>query len=201
MSKMTYNKRKELGLCVNCGKEKPKDNFVCCEKCKEKQKIYQRETREYYRSLGICSRCGKNKLFGNEKECLECSAKMYEVNMRSREKRNFDTSEWYKKDIAILKEKGLCRSCRKKQVKEGHTYCEVCLIKKRERAREYRAKNTNSGISRSERPSYGLCYFCGDKIDREGKVCVSCANRVTNNFSRNGNNEYWRIENKIIFCK
>ena len=78
MSKTTYDRRKEQGICVICGKEKPKEGYICCEQCKEKRKIYQRETREYYRNLGICSRCGKNKLFGEENECPECMAKMYD---------------------------------------------------------------------------------------------------------------------------
>ena len=199
MDKITYDKRKSLGLCVTCGKEKSKEGYVCCEQCKEKQKNYQRENREYYRSLGFCPRCGKNKLFGQEKECPECLAKMYEWNIKSRQKRKFNASEWYKKDIAMLKENGLCRSCRKKPVKEGHTYCEVCLIKKRERGREYRAKKKNDGINRSERPNYGLCYFCGDKIDRDGRCCRNCAEKATKNLPRINKNEIWRRDNILVF--
>ena len=188
-----------MGLCVNCGKEKQNDNYVCCEKCKEKQKIYQRESREFYRSIGICPRCGKNKLFGNEKECPECLAKMYEINNRSKEKRKFNSAEWYKNDIRILKENGLCRSCRKKEVKAGHTYCEICLIKHRERRRDYMREKT--GISRSERPNYGMCYFCGAKLDRSGRSCQKCADRNTKNLQKTNTNEFWRKDNKLLFKK
>lgn len=34
-----YYRRKEAGLCVNCGKVKSDENFKTCTKCRNKQKI------------------------------------------------------------------------------------------------------------------------------------------------------------------
>lgn len=187
------------GLCVRCGKVREDQSKVMCTECAEKQKICQRETREYLRNMGLCPRCGKNKLFGNEKECPECVAMMYEINQRSRKRRNVTAMDYYRKDIVRLKENGLCRGCRKRKVAEGHTYCTICLVKHRERSKEYRKKKVENGLERSERPSYGLCYTCGEPLDREGRVCKKCAEIMTNNLPRDRNNLAWRNSNKLIF--
>lgn len=173
-----------------------------CEKCAEKQKIYQRENRAYFRSLGLCPRCGKNKLFGDEKECPECVAMMYELNRKSREKGNFDAKEYYRKDIKMLKEKGLCRRCRNRKVADGHTYCQICLEKHREEGRKRRNIKSNDGISRSERVSYGLCYFCGVKIDSGKKICQKCTEIMVKNLpEKHSDNKSWRSDNQIVFIK
>lgn len=166
--------------------------------CANKKKIYQRETREFLRNMGLCPRCGKNKLFGNEKECSECSAMMYEINQRSKERRNITSMDYYRKDIVRLKNDGLCRSCRKIKVAEGHTYCSTCLEKHRKRGRTYRRKKDNM-IDRSERPNYGLCYTCGEPLDREGRVCMKCAERMITNLPEHRDNLAWRNANKLIF--
>lgn len=173
-----------------------------CAECAEKQKIYQQETRKYLQNLGLCPRCGKNKLFGDEKECPECTAMMYEINQRSRERRNVTAMDYYRKDIKRLKEQGLCRSCRKRKVAEGHTYCSVCPAKKRERSREYRRKKDKIGLERSERPNYGFCYTCGNPIDREGRVCKRCAEMMTKNLPADRDkNVAWREDNRLVFKK
>lgn len=202
MSKTTYENRKKKGLCVKCGKVPPVEGKVMCAECAEKQKIYQQETRKYLQNLGLCPRCGKNKLFGDEKECPECTAMMYEINQRSRERRNVTAMDYYRKDIKRLKEQGLCRSCRKRKVAEGHTYCSVCPAKKRERSREYRRKKDKIGLERSERPNYGFCYTCGNPIDREGRVCKRCAEMMTKNLPADRDkNVAWREDNRLVFKK
>ena len=170
-----------------------------CAECAEKQKIYQRETREYLRNMGLCPRCGKNKLFGDEKECPECTAMMHEINQRSRERRNVTAMDYYRKDIVRLKEQGLCRGCRKRKVVEEHTYCSICLAKHREQGKEYRRKKDKIGLERNERPNYGFCYTCGETLDREGRICKKCAETATKNLPKNSDNAYWRNNNKMIF--
>lgn len=200
MSKTTYERRKEKGICVICGKENAQKGFVCCEKCKEKQKNDRRETREFLKKIGICPRCGENKLFGDEKECPECLAKMYELNKKYKKNSNYNYKEWYKKDVDYLKKNGLCISCRKKKAAEGKASCERCLIKNKIRAEESRLKK--GIIPRSERLSYGLCYFCGNKIDREGKTCSECASRLVKNLPKEKSvNKHWIDDNKLIFMK
>lgn len=170
-----------------------------CSECAEEQRIYRQETREYLRNLGLCPRCGKNKLFGSERECPECRSTMYEINQRSRERRNVTAMDYYRKDIKRLKEQGLCRSCRKRKVADGHTYCNACLIKHRERSKEYRRKKSIIGLVRSERPNYGFCYTCGDPLDRDGRICKKCAEKMTKNLPKDRDNADWRNDNKLIF--
>ena len=55
------------------------------------------------------------------------------------------------------------------------------------------------GITRSERPTYGLCYCCGKPLDREGKKCIKCAAKVTNNLPRVKATEHWKKDNNLIF--
>lgn len=170
-----------------------------CTECAEKVKIYERETRAFLKNLGLCPRCGKNQLFGDEKECLECRAMMYELNKKSRERRNITAMDYYRREIKILKEHGLCRSCRKRKVAEGHTYCSICLARKLERGKELRKRKEKVGLDRSERPSYGFCYTCGEPLDREGRICKKCAEIMTANLPWNSDNKNWRADNKLIF--
>lgn len=199
MSKGTYNRRKEQGLCVRCGKIPPITNGVMCLECSELSRKERREQREFFRNLGLCPRCGKNKLFGDENECPECCAMMYELNKKSRERRNVTAMDYYRKDIQRLKEQGLCRSCRKMKVAEGHTYCINCLVKHREQGRKYRRKKDKIGLERSERPNYGFCYTCGNPLDRDGRVCQKCADNMTKNLPKQRDNLLWRNDDKLIF--
>ena len=199
MSKTTYERRKSRGLCVNCGKINPVQGKVMCAECAGKQKNYRRETRKFFQGIGLCPRCGKNKLFGDEKECPECTAMMYEINRRSRERRNITNMDYYRKDVARLKEQGLCRGCRKRKAAEGHTYCSICLARHRERGREYRRKKDKVGLERSERPNYGFCYTCGKPLDRKGRACRKCTEIIKNNLSEHRGNSFWRNDNKLVF--
>lgn len=87
----------------------------------------------------------------------------------------------------------------KKKVASGHTCCPVCLEKKRERGRIDRRKKEKTGMCRSERPNYGLCYTCGEPIDREGRVCLKCAGKMKDNLPNHRDNSVWRNDNKLIF--
>lgn len=130
MSQSTYYKRKERGVCTRCGKTKPVEGKLMCQECADEQKEYRNKNRQFFRENNLCVRCGKNKVFGDEKECPECLAYMAEVNKKSREKHGGNSS-YYQKDIARLKENGICRGCRKRKVVPGKTYCEICLEKKK----------------------------------------------------------------------
>lgn len=184
-----------------CGREKTTDR-VMCEECAEKSRIATQETRKYYKSLGLCPRCGKNKLFGDEKNCPECRAKMYEINKKSKKNQNFQQKEkireYYKKYSKKIKEQGICRRCAKRKVAEGHIYCSQCLIKHRTEEK----KRRDLGIDRSERPNYGLCYFCGDPLDRAGRACKACSEKMKRNLpKKHFENKYWRELNRLDFIQ
>lgn len=86
-----------------------------------------------------------------------------------------------------LKAAGICIKCAKRKAETGKTKCATCNIKERERARRYRG-----GIPRSERPAYGMCYFCGAEI-KTGKIGETCKKRITKNLPKEPvPNEHWR---------
>lgn len=199
MSDATYQKRKSQGICVDCGKEKADEGYVTCTKCRTKQRISSQERREFYKSLGICPRCGKNKLFGDERSCPECLAENAIIKKRSREKLKKTDMDYFREYQERLKQEGLCRTgCGRKRV-SGKTYCKSCLIKHNEKTKEYKRRNGKNEIPRSERPSYGLCYTCGKPLDRRGRICNKCADRMTRNLPESKGNNNWMRDNKIIF--
>lgn len=185
-----YNYCKENGICVRCRKEKASLGKIMCESCAKKDNQRTKENREALKGMGICPRCGRNKLWGDEKNCIECRAKMYEYNLTHKTK----STKNYNK---IRKENGLCIKCGKKPPVKGKTKCATCAAKERIRAREYRMRK-GVDIDRSERPSYGKCYFCGAQIE-SGRICGSCKKRVMKNLSFSTGNNSWREENKIVF--
>lgn len=194
MTKKQYYSNKDRGICVRCGNRKAMPNHVMCKICNEKAKAYQRETRIWMREKGFCPRCGRNRLWGDEKICPECLANASISNKRSREKHYGSQHNYYVTDITQLKAEGLCRGCRKHKIVEGHTYCIACLAKKRERSR--RDRLFKSGLSRSERYSYGLCYTCGQPLDTDKRLCSKCTEKRIKNFKGiRGTNAYWRNDN------
>lgn len=64
-----YYRRKEAGLCVNCGKILDTDG-VKCKECCHKVNQGKRDTFNWYKDNGVCPICRKNNLFGDEKCAL-----------------------------------------------------------------------------------------------------------------------------------
>lgn len=174
--KELYRSRKAKGLCVKCGKVPPRENRVMCAECAEKERKYENESRAFCRSVGICPVCQKNKLFGDERNCPECRAKNYARNLNKPNiVRHINTTHYKRKT------EGLCIKCGERPPVFGRVSCSYCLIKEQQRAKDYRAKKSKTGVPRYERVSYGLCYTCGEKIDRDGRVCQKCADKMTKN--------------------
>lgn len=162
-----------------------------CEPCRRKQ------NREYYFSIGICPRCRKEKLYNGERKCLECKAKEAELAIRryhaNAEKIQARDSERKKRRYTSRKEAGICVKCGRRNTSENHAYCRFCRVTRRNKERLV--------ISRSERVAYGLCYFCGEPLDRDGRSCTKCAERCTKTLERNRpkRNEAWAKDNDLIF--
>lgn len=199
MTKEQYYKAKEDGKCVRCLGRDALPGKVMCEVCANKGKKYREETRKWLKKVGYCPRCGRNKLYGEEKTCPECLANAAIANKKYRQKHYGSDHEYYVMDIARLKEKGLCRGCRKNEVAEGHTYCLTCLIKKRKRTRLNHQYDFNDFIPRVERRSYGLCYRCGSPLDTDKNACSKCCKELVKNFKgKRGANSYWRFDNQFL---
>lgn len=202
MSKTTYMYRKENNLCVTCGQLKPKGyTKVMCEECTKKMSEDRAVTRQWCKDNKICPRCKRNRLFGDEKNCLDCREKMYYVNIASRNNNpNYQEEEKTRRIRRENKriEQGLCTKCGKRPL-VSKVYCEQCLIKHRNRARDKRAQ---VAMPRYMRQQYGLCYRCGDTLDNETKVCNKCRDELIHNFnSKRGVSDYWLSENKLLFTK
>ena len=175
---------------------------MLCQECADADNVRHKKDREWYANMGFCYRCGKERVFGEEKICPECLAKASIVNKKYIEKKYGDFHAFYLADIAKIKAKGVCRSCRTVKAVEGHTYCAKCLAKQNERnkRRDRLLRLNRVGIGRNERPSYGLCYICGNPLDTDKRLCSSCCMKIGHNFGRNrSKNQAWEKDNKRVF--
>lgn len=161
------SKRKEQGLCRNCGKPLDREGTYCIE-CRKRITDDNTYTRHFLQNIGICPRCQKTKLFGDEKVCPECSAYGYSIAMKSREKLgkehyNEIHREWSKNEHHKRIELGICTRCGKREPDNGFKTCGIC------RARDRNRKEKKP--DRKERYKLGLCYFCDNPIKDGYKVC------------------------------
>ena len=205
---MTYKEkrlyREKIGVCTKCGGELDTEGKTCS-KCRELTNRKAKESRDYYLSHGICPYCGTEKLFGTERSCPECRAKRLNAAEKSR-KRQWDkvleqTASSHRKKYHERKGQGLCVRCGKRKFESGRTLCLICLSKRHSYDQESRERK-GIIIPRNERVANGLCYTCGNPLDRDGRICVSCANRMTRNLpEERGGNVYWRHQNKLIAYK
>ncbi len=180
-----YRNRKDNGLCPRCGKMLYREGHYCSE-CLEKNNEYHKQNRIFYKQHHICTNCGKEIVFGNDKTCPECRAKRY-IGRKSLtdEQKNLYGERFKKQQKALYqkrKEQGICTRCGKRKVISGKAKCGVCLEKDAKLHRKI-------GISRSERPHYGLCYNCVLPLDRIGGLCNKCAEARSKNLPTDRNNK------------
>ena len=196
--------RESIGVCTKCGGELD-TNGKACSKCRKIENQQDKENREYYLSHGICPYCGTEKLFGTERSCPECRAKRTNSMAKSRKIR-WDivleqSASSHRKVYHERKEQGLCVRCGKRKSASGRTKCMIC-IDKRQRYDQRSRERKGIVIPRDERVANGLCYTCGNPLDRDGRTCVRCADRLTRNLPEDrGGNIYWEQQNKLISYK
>ena len=163
-------RRKEQGLCLECGNPLDREGTYCTE-CRKIINEEQQETRLWYKSNKICPRCRKVSILGDESMCPECSAKMYADNIRSRERLgrehyNSAHAEWSRKTHAKRIELGICTRCGKRKADYGFKTCGIC----RNKDKEYKQAKYGKP-DRKERYKQGLCYFCDNPIKPGYKTC------------------------------
>lgn len=190
--------------CTQCGGVLDTDGKTCT-KCRELSNRKGKERREYYLSNGICPYCGSEKLFGTERSCPECRAKRANTIEKSRSRRwdvvLVQSASSHRKMYHERKEQGLCVRCGKREPIDGRTKCTICTAQKRKYEQEERQRK-GIVIPRNERVAYGLCYTCGNPLDRDGRICISCTDKRVQNLPENrGGNAYWRQQNKLIAYK
>ena len=192
-----YRSRKENGLCPRCGKTLDREGHYCSE-CLEKTRIYQKETRDFFRENHICTECRKEKVFGSEKICPECRAKKNNYRKPLDDKQKIRMNEYSRGTYKSRIEANMCTKCGKRHPVKGKKKCAICLNYDAEihRKRRYGKKNI-----REYRKENHLCYYCGKEIDRKtGQLCKSCWEKcVENGMKSSGKNLYWKNDNKLTF--
>lgn len=168
-----YYRRKEQGLCTNCGQPLDRDGSLC-QSCREKKTQYGNETRHFLQSIGLCPRCGKEEIYGDEKMCQFCKIKMTEYNriyIASRRKHTMQVhNDYARKRYAEHSAKGICTRCGKRKADKGFKQCGICREKQKEQRRKKREKD-GIGQKRKEWIEKGLCFFCGKPVKEGYQTC------------------------------
>lgn len=123
-----YHKRKEAGLCVQCGKPMDNDGSKC-NACRE----MERENYKYKQNHGLCPYCGAE-IPKTRKLCAVCAEKKAERKRNAREK-NPEIAEKEREMQRQLrikrKEIGLCESCGKRKPIAGKVECARCASRRK----------------------------------------------------------------------
>lgn len=77
------------GLCVECGKEPPKDGRQCCATCTDKKRVAMQAARQARMARGRCSDCGRRSVHASPVREGEVSTRCD----RCQEKRNHQARE------------------------------------------------------------------------------------------------------------
>lgn len=168
-----------------CGKGKPVTGGSLCRQCRAKCREEQRLRREQAAELHICPRCRKNKLYAGEKRCPECIEKARKYSVGYRERKNELQRTVYR---ARPKENdGKCIYCHKRPPEAGHKSCAYCRASRRNKA----AARRGCRLTPSERPLYGLCYYCGEPVMDGKKVCKKHYDMSISHLKRASNQNHW----------
>lgn len=191
----TQLKRRELGLCPNCGSKT--DGKVLCNDCGQKIK----ERKEMLSLLNLCISCGHEYAEPNKKKCFECAEKdrLRSEKYRSDKSHRENQKKTDKSRYEQRKENGLCVVCGKKQKQKG-LKCISCYNRVKANHRRYNERHgIPTDISRAERISYGLCYICGETGYDGHRVCkkhyyqrLYSMNKIKN-MSLEEKNTYWAM--------
>lgn len=152
---------------------------------------YNKELYYFYKEKHICVSCGHNNAAPGRVRCEECLAKNAE-----RKQKNMDPVV-QKANREKRKAQGKCINCGKPISPYSKCFCVDCRIKN-----QRRNNKRKDGIDRSERPSYGMCYICGNEIV-SGKLCESCKSKCINNLPESSHESEWYLNhkrsNRLIF--
>lgn len=146
------------GICVDCGKIKPKAGCKRCQDCLDYNKAHRntentakrkKELKEERRDLGLCVHCG------NQTPCIKCSKAQKQYSKTKRKKR---------------KANGLCTRCNKNNKYQRYSICQDCRKKERQKLRK-------------DYIDLGLCRTCGKNPIRsdETTLCQQCTDRLKHN--------------------
>ena len=170
------------------------------------------ENYNYYKEHGICPQCGIREDAPGRVRCEICLARNAEAKSKERERETPEQRAIRLSKMKVYRDKirrdnrsnGKCVWCGKKLSSYSICFCPDCRVKNQ--------KNNNqikSSITRSERPSYGICYRCGKNPVMNGKkLCRECYEQSMESLKIAQNSEktlerrkYIRAQNNLIFGK
>ena len=173
--KTLYERRKEQGLCVQCGKPNDKKG-TRCKVCTQKSTEYARERREKRRLLGLCPRCGKE-LMGDEVNCIECQAVNYVFSIKwkaeNEEKNREYARERNKRIYEQRKAENVCCQCGGKKDADKYSFCKKCRDKRKPIKKRYRERHAQPKV-KDVWIEKGLCVRCGNERKKGYKLCERC---------------------------
>ncbi len=166
MNKYYYNKWKSEGKCVNCGRQNDtkfrigRDGPIrspLCQRCREKRRNVAKQRKLEKR----CTHCGCQVTWGAH--CDKCRMKANDIsNLR----------------CEVLKNKGICITCRKKPSVTNHTICEECRQYKNRMVREYNDKRKEKGLCRScNNPAVSGRWRCEECQKKSSDIIDSLMNK------------------------
>ena len=162
-NKKTYEKMKAEGRCPDCGQKVEEGGGVLCKECREKRNLETRLRKKQAKSLGICPRCMKNPIYVGENACPDCMKKARDNYQDHKETILEQGRGYWKKAKEHDEANGICIWCRKRKATPGYKSCAFCRPKHNKK-RKY-------DIHPAERPSYGLCYRCGEPVVPGKRLC------------------------------
>lgn len=178
-----YTKRKQQGLCPQCGALAMADS-VYCKTCLNKQRARQKaraekrartqaekqqQLEEQRRVAGQCITCGKDQSF-RDNRCKLCWTR-------------WQVTEFGQTRHAARKEAGLCTQCGD-DATPGNVYCHECLEKKRQKRQAAVAAKKCPSCSKPTDGKHAKCGECRDKLRKQytaraaTKLCVDCGKEV-----------------------
>lgn len=159
--------------------------------------------RDFLLKQGICPQCQKRAVEPNKHACYECLGRERDryqrrkaegsLNKKCTKDNSRKMTEYYNRKRA-----GICTRCGKMNAQYG-LLCGGCYSK-------YRSKQLMKqyDIQRSERPSYGRCYICGNDGLYDGhRVCKECYETRMKTLPAmwaNMDNSYFRSQNDLEFA-
>lgn len=202
-AKEDYNRKKQNGLCVDCGK--PSDTGECrCSKCKERNIAFQRENRREAKKSGLCIKCCKRPVATGYSKCPECleAETVYVRPEESMKRKRIRDTKAQKEKRRIARENGICVTCLKRKTEDGHSECPICLAKARKRDMALRRKRGK--LSYELARDMGICTRCKKNVATHGKVCESCFEQLSElldkaNATPRSENHFWIQDNRVAF--
>lgn len=168
------------------------------------------ENYKYYKEHGICPQCGVREHAPRRVRCEICLAqnaeskhRQYEQETQEQRASRLSSVNTYRKKMrSNRKNSGKCIWCGKPLSTYSSCFCPDCRVKN-QRKNERR----KSGIPRSERPLYGICYRCGKNPVISGrKLCQTCYEQSINALKLAEKSDktaerrnYIRQQNNLIF--